>query len=261
MEENERDYGWLKWLLIIPACLALGALAVRWGMAPARSRPAPAPVPAVETVLAAPAAAAKDNFELQSDDTTTGEAGVVWGEKTAASPGGTKAVAQPAAGPAADPAAAKKDAETGFMYGALTKLAGTLLNNPEALTALFNNEYVVKGFMSRGTVRSATASKAALSAYLKNPANLSKFMAKAPVQAGLKRADLMSAMAGSKMVGAMLDTPGGKALMADPSAMAEIVRANPDLALVLADPAVMGALMSNPKTAGLVNQGAAGYRP
>ncbi|MDD2806621.1 MAG: hypothetical protein PHV33_13800 [Elusimicrobiales bacterium] len=263
MQESGRDYGWLKWLLIIPACAALGALAVRWGLAPIRARRPPVPA---ETAAPAPAAepaqqaapAARDNFELQSDETTTGEAGVVWGEKPAAPKPGEPAAAAP---PAADPATVKKDSETGFVYGALTKAAGTLLNNPKALTALFNNEYVVKGFMSRATVKNATSSKASLSAYLKNPANLSKFLAKPPVQAGLKRADVLNAMAGTKMVGAMLDTPGGRALLADPAAMAAIVQANPDLALVLADPAVMGALMSNPKTAGIVNQGAAGYKP
>jgi hypothetical protein len=120
--------------------------------------------------------------------------------------------------------------------------------------AIFNNDYVVKGFMSRDTVKKATASSASLAAYLKNPSNLSKFMAKAPVQQGLKDPRLVGAMAGSKLVAAMLDTPGGKDLLSDPSAMAGIVQANPALAGVLTNPAILKALMENPKTANVAAQ-------
>lgn len=274
-EDGESEGGgWLKWLLIAPLCAAAGALLVRAAL---HRSPAPAPaaapqavertavpaapaapeaMPAPAAAAAAPAAkAAGGDGELQSDDYTTGEAGVVWGgAKPADAPARPAAAAAATAAPA-DPAQAKKDTGTGFMYGALTKLSGKLLDNPKAMTALFNNEYVVKGFMSRDTVKQATASKASLAAYLSNPANVSKFMSKAPVQEGLKRPELLKLMAGTKMVSQMMDTPGGKALSQDPEALAQVVASNPALVSLLTDPAVLAALMSNPKTAVLASSG------
>lgn len=272
MQEDGESGGWLKWLLIVPLCAGGGALLVRTAM---RRAPAPAAAPAavereaaaasaaapVTATAAAPAPAAatpaasqQGEVELQSDDYTTGEAGVAWG--------GAKPAPAPAAAPAkasaeapADPAQAKQDSKTGFVYGALTKLSGKLLDNPKALTALFNNEYIVKGFMSRDTVKQATANKASLAAYLSNPANVSKFLSKAPVQEGLKRPELLKLMAGTKMVSEMMDTPGGKALSQDPAALAQVLRANPALVSLLTDPGVLAALMSNPRTAVLASSG------
>lgn len=271
--ESGEGGGWLKWALIVPLSAAAGALMVRTALHRAPATPAAAAPRAVERAavpaavpeaMPAPAAAsaapaekvAAGNGELQSDDYTTGEAGVVWGgAKPAAAPAKPAATAAAPEAPA-DPAQAKKDTGTGFMYGALTKLSGKLLDNPKALTALFNNEYVVKGFMSRDTVKQATASKASLAAYLSNPANVSKFMSKAPVQEGLKRPELLKMMAGTKMVSQMMDTPGGKALSQDPMALAQVVGSNPALVSLMTDPAVLSALMSNPKTAVLASSGA-----
>jgi len=50
-------------------------------------------------------------------------------------------------------------------------------------------------------------------------------------------------------------TPGGKALSQDPEALAQVVASNPALVSLMTDPAVLAALMSNPKTAVLASSG------
>lgn len=251
---EEKGKGWLIWLLIVPAAVAAGALATKWVMHGAKGAPA-LPPPAAEAPArpapAAPPPAPAEPYELQGDEPEAQEASVSWGKQaaTAGAPAGGEAPA-----PEASPADAKKSFGMGAAYGALTKAADALIGNPKALAALFNNDYVVKGFMSRDTVKRATANSASLAAYLKNPANLSKFMAKAPVQRGLNDRAAVNAVASSKLVGAMLDTPGGQALLKDPTAVAEIVKANPELASVLANPNLMAALAGNPRTSGIVTQ-------
>jgi hypothetical protein len=255
MEEGGHGKGWLIWVLIVPVCMAAGALLARWALPrrgnaePAVQEQAAAPEPAPEQAKPDEAA----DFKLPGDD-AAGNASVTWSDKPGAgtsSGGGTQAAAAPGL---VTPAAAKKYAKTGFLYGVLTKAAGGLLKDPKAMSALFNNEYVVKGFMSRDTVKAATANEASLAAYLKNPANLSAFMAKEPVQQGMNDQQLVNAVASSKLMGVMLDTPGAKALLNDPLAMAGIIKANPGIVIALSNPAILGALAQNPKTAGIVGQ-------
>lgn len=259
MQESDNGRGWIFWLLVVPAALAAGALLTKWAL----QRPAPEPqaqvaesAPAGQPAPLAAAPAESQPYDLPGDEPDGGEPAVSWGKDPGAAAGAGTAAAPAEA--AADPGEAKKSFGLGLAYGALTKAAEGLLNNPKALGALFNNDYVVKGFMSRDTVKQATANQAALAAYLKNPANMNKFMAKAPVQRGMNNGPLVNAMASSKLAGAMLDTPGGKALLKDPSAMADILKANPGLISVLSNPVVIQALMNNPKTAGVVTQITAG---
>lgn len=261
MEEGETGKSWVVWLLLVVAGMTAGALLTKWVVGrPVRS--APAPTPAAEMASPAPAAPAapaviavseQQPFDLPGDE-PEGDAAVVWG-KTAAAPAETApaASARPAA-PAASPADEKTSREKGFVYGALSKAAEKLLRNPKALAALFNNEYVVKGFMSRDTVKSATANKASLAAYLSNPANLSKFISKPAVQGGINNQQLVNVMASTKLVGGLMDTPGGKALLNDPVAIAGILKANPELASLLSNPSIAMAMAQNPKTAGMMTQ-------
>lgn len=253
MEEGEKSKSWLIWIIIVPVCMAIGALGVKWAMKPFSRPSAPAPA-AAEAQAPAPAPAPAqapppDNFELPGDEAEGKEAVVTWGKPAeTAAPGAPAAAARAAAG---DP---EKDRSLGLVYGALTKAAEKLLGSPKAVNALLSNEYVVKGFMSRETVKKATASSASLAAYLKDPKNVSQFMNKPAVQKGINNQQLVDAVATSKLASALLDTPGGKALLNDPAAIAEVVKANPGLVTVLSNPALINALMQNPRTAGLAGQ-------
>ena len=264
MEEGEQGKGWLKWVIIVPVAMAAGMLLTKWVMQPGKARPAAAPEKQAEAVFPPaapeapkPAAGDSSGFDLPGDEPAGGEAGIIWANKPAAAP---REGARPASStaPAADPRNAKKDRGLGFAYGALTKAAEKLLGNPGALAALLNNDYVVKGFMSRDTVKNATANSAALANYLKNPENMNKFMGKEAVQRGINNPQLVNAVATSKLAAALMDTPAGKALLNDPMSIADIIKANPGIIGVLTTPTVLNALIQNPKTAGLTTQLAGG---
>lgn len=254
MQDSEKGTHWMVWVLIVLVSMAVGALAVKWvlGPRPAAVEQAAAPAPAPDPAPAAEPAPAGDqsHFDLPGDD-QEGESSVVWGKTPGASKETPDSAAVQAAAPPAD---AKKSRQLGLVKNALSAAAEKLLDNPRALAALFNNDYVVKGFMSRDTVRGATANKAALAAYLKNPANLSAFMAKPVVQRGLNNQQLVGVMASTKLVGALLDSPGGKALLADQKLLGEVLSENPGIVTAISNPAVMGALAKNPKTAGVLGQ-------
>lgn len=282
MEEGEQGKSWLIWVLIVPVAMAAGGLLTKWALQPdkaarpaaeeqAEARPAPAPFPkAAAPAAPGPAASAGEPEDLPGDE-PSGDAGIIWankpagaalpGEKTSTGSGGVSSggagsstASKPAApDPAAKPEDAKKSQSMGMAYGAISKAVGKLMNNPEAVAAILNNKYVVKGFMSRDTVRNATRNSASLAAYLKNPANLNNFMGKDVVQRGMDNRELVNAVAGSQLVGALLDTPGGKALLNDPAAIADIMRSNPGMIDVLKNPAILSALVSNPKTSGVVS--------
>jgi hypothetical protein len=257
MQDEEKGTHWMVWVLVVAVSMAIGALAVKWVLG---SRPAP--VEQAASAAAAPAAAEpapaaagqaqdRSQFDLPGDE-QEGDSSVVWGKNLAAAKEAPAASDSAAPSAPAAPVDVKKSRQLGLVKNALSAAAEKLLDSPKALAALFNNDYVVKGFMSRDTVRGATANKAALAAYLKNPANLSAFMAKPVVQRGLKNQELVGVMASTKLVGALLDSPGGKALLADGKLLSEVVRENPSLAMALANPAIASAMAKNPKTAGVL---------
>lgn len=265
MEEGEQGKGWLLWVLIVPVAMAAGVLLTKWALHPGAARPAaeeqavaqaeaPAPFPqAAAPAAAKPAASDSAGYDLPGDE-PSGDAGIIWANKPAETAPSKGAAAQPAPGAAAaSPQDPKKSQSMGFAYGAISKAVEKLLDNPKAVSAILNNEYVVKGFMSRDTVKNATRNSASLAAYLKNPANMNKFMGKEVVQRGINNQQLVNTVATSGIAVALLDTPGGKALLNDPMAIAEILQANPGLVDVLKNPAILNALVSNPKTSGVVS--------
>lgn len=258
MEEGGRGKSWLIWVLIVPVSMAAGMLLTKWALQPARAvkeAPPAEQMQAEETPAApaAPAAAAYGSTEDLPGDEPAGEAGIIWANKPAETVS-SKEGATPAPAPAAAPEEPKKSRTMGFAYGALSKACEKLLDNPKAVSALLNNEYVVKGFMSRDTVKNATRNSASLANYLKNPANMNKFMGKPVVQKGINDQTLVNTVATSGLAAALLDTPGGKELLRDPAAIAGILQANPGLVDVLTNPAILNALVSNPKTSGVVTQ-------
>ena len=265
MEEGEQGKSWLIWLLIVPVAMAAGVLLTKWALQPGKTAPAaqaetqaeagagavtPFPAPAATK----PAAAESAGYDLPGDE-PSGDAGIIWANKPAGTAPSKEAGARPAqAAAAASPEDAKKSQGLGFAYGAISKAVEKLLDNPKAVSAILNNEYVVKGFMSRDTVKNATRNSASLAAYLKNPANMNKFMGKEVVQRGMNNQELVNAVATSGLVAAMIDTPGGRGLLKDPQAIAEVLQTNPGLIDVLTNPSILNALVSNPKTAGVVTQ-------
>lgn len=149
---------------------------------------------------------------------------------------------------------AKTQAGLGAQKGYLSYAVGKVMNNPKAVGAMLNNKHVVNGFMSRGTVKAATASPEGLANYLKGsgPTN---FLNNPVVKAAMNNPAIVSAVAGSAIVSALLDTPAAKGLMNNPEQLAKLVDSNPELlALAMQNPQTMTMLMGNPEVSGLVGK-------
>lgn len=140
--------------------------------------------------------------------------------------------------------------QKGYLSGAVEKVMGS----PKAVGALFNNKYIVEGFMARGTVKAATSSPEALSNYLKG-SGPSNFLNNPVVKAALNNPAVVSAVAGSGIVGALMNTPAAQALMKDPDKLAAIVNENPQLMqMAMQNPQLLTTLMGNPDVANQVNK-------
>lgn len=281
MEEESKVKTWLLWALI-PICVVGTVLVTKSLLS---NKPAGAPRFTEEYTGGSetPAAANPDETELLEQEPEPVVTTNKWGQLETAGAAGRRASAdntasvqeprsggraatarQPAGREAgarlssdADPMAGqpvKKQKGLGYAYGALTGIVGKFMSNPKVAGAIFNNKYVVAGFMSRDSVKAATGSSTALANYLKNPRNINQFMAKSEVQAALNNKAMFNVLATSKMVDAMMDTPGGRDLLNDPAAVAGIFAANPALAGLLTNPNMLNALMKNPKTVGMVGQ-------
>jgi hypothetical protein len=164
------------------------------------------------------------------------------------------AASRPKTAPAEDPDAAKKNWSLGAIDGALPKLLAKIVNkNPKAVVAIFNNEYVVKGFFSRKEVKAVMRSKSSLVNFLKNPDNFDEFINMPCVQEGMKNPELLRGLASSKMAGAILDQPAAAALNNDPQAVGDIIAAVPAIIPYMTDPNIMAALSANPRVSGSVS--------
>ncbi len=149
---------------------------------------------------------------------------------------------------------AKEAMGLGNQKGYLSYAVGKVMNNPKAVGALLNNQYIVNGFMSRGTVKAATASPQGLANYLSGsgPAN---FMNNPVVKAAMNNPAIVSAVASSGMVSAMLNTPAAQALMKDPQALGDLINNNPQLlTLAMQNPQTLSLLMSNPEVSGMIGK-------
>lgn len=146
---------------------------------------------------------------------------------------------------------AKQQFSLGQQKGVMTYAVGKAMGNPKAVGAIFNNSYVVNGFMGRGTVKSALGSSQGLMNYLKNGNAVNNFLGNSVVQAALNNPAVVNAFASSSMASSILASPGVQGLLANPDAISSLAASNPQMLNLLSNPNVMNALMNNPETAGV----------
>lgn len=154
----------------------------------------------------------------------------------------------------ADASKAAEQRNVGTTKGYLNYVMDKIINNPNAVSAVLNNQYVINGFMSRESVKNATASPEALAKFLSDGSVINNFMNNKTVQSAMNNPAVLNAAAGSGFMQSLLNTPAGQALMQNPQAMADIIAANPQLQSLMADPKILSLLMSNPGASAYINQ-------
>jgi hypothetical protein len=148
---------------------------------------------------------------------------------------------------------AREQQAIGYTEGVMTKVMGSVINSPRAMSAILNNKYVINGFMARNSVREATGSAQGLAKFLKSNAP-AHFINNSLVQAAVANPAIVSAAASSGFANALLSTPAAQELMNNPKLLGDLFESNPQLvAMTLNNPNAMK-LLTNPEVAGLVNQ-------
>jgi hypothetical protein len=138
----------------------------------------------------------------------------------------------------------------GYTPGYLSDFIAKNSRNPAAVAELLNNRWTVKGFLARQGVKTALAGKAALAASLGDGA-ADAFLALPAGRAALSSQAMFDAVTGSDLAKTLLAAPAAQALMADRSAVAEVLEASPRLASLLRRPEIKTALAASPQTAAL----------
>jgi len=140
----------------------------------------------------------------------------------------------------------KEMASIGYKKGFLTDVVGKLINNPKSIKSLFDNEYVVKGFLSRDIVKKNLSDPNALKSYLVNTNAVSNFLNNAVVKQVLNNPQILNTIAQTKLVQEIMTSPAVNALLNDPNARNEILTKNPEIQNLLSNPNVINALSTNP---------------
>lgn len=270
MEEEQEGQevkrtNWAIWI-VLPVCIVGTVLVTKWFMS-TKSRPPAGSVMEYNEVYT-PQKEDREPPPASPGSGATARTGAPAGTDMASliRSGSGETVTAKAASPSSgrakpevvDERTAKEQSKFGFTYGAISAAVGKAMNNPRAVSAMLNNQYVINGFMSRNTVKNATGSKEAALNYLKNERNVSAFFDRPIVQRGLNNAAVLNAVVSSGLMTSLLNTPGGKAVLNDPAAMREVIASNPQLGQLLMNPNVVNVLIGNPKTAGLIGQVGAG---
>ncbi|HAT72601.1 MAG TPA: hypothetical protein DCS63_07280 [Elusimicrobia bacterium] len=149
----------------------------------------------------------------------------------------------------------------GSQKGYLTYAAGKAINNPKAVGALFDNSWVVKGFMGRDTVKAALGSRQGLQKSLSDPKRVSNFLNNSVVQAAMNNPAVVNTFAASGMASAIMASPAVQELLQNPDVITSMMETNPELMQALTNPNVLNALMNNPATAGLAASLGGGTKP
>ena len=139
---------------------------------------------------------------------------------------------------------------TGTSRTALTIDVQAIDLEKEMRTILYEEErYADRYFMARDTVKSALGSTQGLQNYLSNTTAVNSFLEKGVIKAGMANQQILNAVLSSDLAGAVLNTPAMQDVLKHPDVLNNMVAANPQIAMMLANPNILTALMNNPQTA------------
>ncbi|MCX7905587.1 MAG: hypothetical protein N2446_02675 [Elusimicrobiales bacterium] len=148
----------------------------------------------------------------------------------------------------------KEMTSIGYKQGFLSQAVGKLINNPKAIKALFDNEFVVKGFLARQTVKNALSDPKYLENILTNSQIISNFFNNENVKAALKNQEVINAIAQSKLMNEIISSPAVNQLLNNQNSINNIIQKMPQATELLANPYILQALSQNSQGSKLISQ-------
>lgn len=142
---------------------------------------------------------------------------------------------------------AKEMMSIGYKKGFLSKVIGSIIDNPKALKAVFDNEYVVKGFLSRDIVKRSLSDPKFLESVLLDQKRLSNFLNNENVKAILNNQQALNAIAQSKMINEIMNSPAVSHLINNPQMITSILQNNPEIGNLISNPNIIQTLSKDPR--------------
>lgn len=165
-----------------------------------------------------------------------------------------RAAAARAAGETTEREKEQEQYSAGSTKGYLIFAVEKTMNDPRTVAAVFNNKFVISGFMDRSTVKTATCTRQRLADYLKNGAALGDFLNNPTVRAALKNPAIVDAVAASGLIKALMATPAITGFIKNPDAVNDILKTEPQLKTLASNPNIRNALMKDPATAAVMKK-------
>jgi len=167
-----------------------------------------------------------------------------------------KALLESAGGPRTPEEAAK----LGGSFDLMARLMVRLGRSPRLAGYIFNNDWVVKGYMSRSTTRGTCSDPGKLKNFFMDTSDPKGISRSLPIvmQIAHGSREMPSVMATSKLVTEFLECPSFKGLLNDPASVKEVAIANPAIFTSMAEPDVIEAIMKSPTAFGAFKKAQAG---
>lgn len=149
--------------------------------------------------------------------------------------------------------------------GLLSKLVDKVLGYPPAVKFLLNNKTVVNGFFARKETSALCKNGSALKSYMMNGSDPKGVSADIAILKGVLRHPESAAAAGSsEFFRRVIECPSATQFLQNPQGLTQVVLGNPGLLGIMADPATIRAISSNPQASALlgsVQSSVGGGRP
>jgi len=151
------------------------------------------------------------------------------------------------------PTDAKGLAGLGARQGVLSAVVEKFLAHPAVLKAVFNNKLVVDAFMNRDIAKRNCSDAGALKNYLSDSQSAGMTKVFPVIQTVLNHPEAAGALAGTAMAKRVMDCPSVKAVSNDQAAVGAIAVGNPQAMMLMADPRLTAALVSNPQASSMLS--------
>lgn len=145
----------------------------------------------------------------------------------------------------------QEELDLGYKEGNLTAALAKSLGDAKALEELYNNQWMIKGFMGRPAVKSALASPEALKAVISDRGAVNAFFADETVTAALNDPQAVEVILQSDFAKTLLDAKAVQGLINDSASVEEILGANRGLVKILKRPPVKSFVIDSPQTESL----------
>ena len=228
MAEEQKSSGWKIWLYLTPVYIILAVPLYKWTM---KNQSGELSLSKADYSAFNSSEGEVKKANTDGYDPNLSDIGYTLSYKSGGSKSGTQ-----------------EELDWGYKEGYLLSALGGNLDNPKALDELFNNKWMIKGFMSRKNVRRTLATPESLVEFLGGSPAVNDFLSDRTVNAALNSLQITEILTQSDMAKTLLETPAIQGLIKNPDTVRGLFGDNPKILALLRRPGIKAAIMASPQT-------------